>query len=157
FIPAFNLPSLRPAVTLNVDLSTLSAATDVAIGFGDPLREIVDINFQSGPDPDVASRCLLYNTALHYRFGVPVRTILILLRPKADAGETEGKLVYSSGPCRVEFLHEVVRLWLEPVTPFLRGGVGLLPLAPLCQMPEGQPLEEALRGVVQEIGRRLAE
>ncbi len=85
FVPAFGLPTTKPAVRLNVDLSTLSAATDVAIGFGDPLQEIADLNFQSGPDPNVDRRCLLYNTALSFRFSVPVRSILILLRPKADS------------------------------------------------------------------------
>jgi hypothetical protein len=33
----FDLPRTAPAQTLNVDLSTISAATDVAFGFGDPL------------------------------------------------------------------------------------------------------------------------
>jgi hypothetical protein len=34
---AFGLPRTAPAQTLNVDLSTISAATDIAFGFGDPL------------------------------------------------------------------------------------------------------------------------
>jgi hypothetical protein len=130
FVPVFGLPRLRPAVTLNVDLSTLSAATDVAIGFGDPPAEIVDLNFQSGPDPDVPARCLLYNAALHFRFGAPVRTILILLRPKADDADIQGNLSYASGLSGVEFRYEVVRLWEQSVETFLRGGVNLLPLAP---------------------------
>ena len=83
YVPAFGLPRTQPVARLNVDLSTISAATDVAIGFGDPLQEIVDLNFQSGPDPDVDKRCLLYSAALHFRFGVPVRTILVLLRPNS--------------------------------------------------------------------------
>jgi hypothetical protein len=61
------LPAIEPAQTLNVDLSTLSAATDVALGFGDPIQEIADINFQSGPDPDVAARLHLYNAAFHLK------------------------------------------------------------------------------------------
>src|ERR1700730_14975302 len=109
FVPAFGLPTTRPAVRLNVDLSTLSAATDVAIGFGDPLQEIADLNFQSGPDAEVAKRCHLYSAALDVRFGVPVRTILILLRPKADADGIDGKLAYTSGASGVEFRYEVVR------------------------------------------------
>jgi hypothetical protein len=32
-VPAFDLPRASPAQTLNVDLSTISAATDVAFGF----------------------------------------------------------------------------------------------------------------------------
>jgi hypothetical protein len=156
FVPAFGLPNTRPAVRLNVDLSTLSAATDVAIGFGEPLQEIADLNFQSGPDAEVAKRCHLYSAALNFRFGVPVRTILILLRPKADADGIGGKLAYTSGASGVEFRYEVVRMWQQPVETFLHGGVSLLPLAPLCQLPTSQPLADAMRGVVREIDRRLA-
>src|SRR5712691_4446176 len=56
----------------------------------------------------------------------------------------------------LQFEYDVVRLWRKPVQPFLEGGVGLLPLAPLCKMPAGKPLAEALREVVREIDRRLA-
>ena len=51
----------------------------------------------------------------------------------------------------------MVRLWKQPIDPFLKGGLGLLPLAPLCKLPKGKPLTEALREVVGEIDRRLAE
>jgi hypothetical protein len=68
FAPIFHFPPLQPAQALNVDLSTLSAATDVAFGFGDPLQEIVDLNFQSGPDPALAARLHLYNAAFHLRY-----------------------------------------------------------------------------------------
>jgi len=92
-VPAFGLPQTLPAVRLNVDLSTLSAATDVAIGFGDRSRKLPTSIFQSGPDADVAKRCHLYSAALNFRFGVSVRTILILLRPKADADGIDRKVV----------------------------------------------------------------
>ncbi len=141
---------------LNVDLSTITAATDVAIGFGGPIQEIVDLNFQSGPDPDVPARCHLYSAALNFRFGVPIRTILILLRPKADASQITGNLTYASGASSVEFRYEVIRMWQRPLSVFLHGGFGLLPLAPLCQMDADRPLEDSLREVVQEIDRRLA-
>jgi hypothetical protein len=150
------LPAIEPAQTLNVDLSTLSAATDVALGFGDPIQEIADINFQSGPDADVAARLYLYNAAFHLKYRVPVRSILVLLRPKAQTPGLNGRLTYVSGRKRVNFPYEVVRLWKQPVEPFLQGGLGLLPLAPLCKMPEGKPLTEALREIVREIDRRLA-
>jgi hypothetical protein len=47
-------------------------------------------------------------------------------------------------------------MWHEPVQPFLEGGVTLLPLAVLCQMPERKSLDKSLRDVVREIDRRLA-
>ncbi|HET6880617.1 MAG TPA: hypothetical protein VFI31_10705, partial [Pirellulales bacterium] len=146
-VAAFDLPRTAPAQALNVDLSTISAATDVAFGFGSPLQEVVDLNFQSGPDPSVPARLHLYNAAFHLRFQVPVRSVLILLRQKADGDRLTGKLAYTCGGRRVEFEYDIVRMWQEPVGPFLRGSVGLLPLATLCRMPEDQPLAEALREV----------
>jgi len=153
----FRLPAIEPAKALNVDLSTISAATDIPIGYGDPLKEVVDLNFQSGPDPKAPARLHLYNAAFHLRFDVPVRSVLILLRPKADAGALTGKLAYVCGGKRVEFEYDVVRMWEQLVEAFLHGGLGLLPLATLCRMPEDKPLPEALREVVREIDRRLAE
>ena len=136
-MPAFGLPNTRPVVPINIDLSTISAATDVAVGFGDPLQEIVDLNFQSGPDREVARRCHLYNAALNFRHGVPVRTIIVLLRPKADAQEITGKLAYASGGTKVEFTYEVVRMWQPPLELFLTGGVNLLPLAHSMSIARG--------------------
>ncbi|MGH7135497.1 MAG: hypothetical protein ACREHD_07135, partial [Pirellulales bacterium] len=154
-VAVFDLPRAAPAQSLNVDLSTISAATDVAFGFGSPLEEIVDLKFQSGPDPSVPARLHLYNAAFYLRFQVPVRSVLILLRPKADGDRLTGKLAYTSGGNRVEFEYDIVRMWQQPVEPFLHGGLGLLPLATLCRMPEDKPLAEALREVVREIDRRL--
>ena len=62
----------QPAVLLNVDLSTISAATDFVLGYGDPLVRLVDLNFQSSRDADLIRRLLMYSALLHYRYGVPV-------------------------------------------------------------------------------------
>jgi predicted transposase YdaD len=155
--PVLHLPADLPARTLNIDLSTISAATDVAFGFGEPLQQIVDVNFQSGPDARVDARLLLYNAAYHHHYPVPVRSILILLRPAADLAHLTGSLVYQAGRSRVEFEYEVVRLWQQPLEPFLTGGLALLPLAPLCQLPADVPLEQALREVIHQIDQRLAD
>jgi hypothetical protein len=155
FAPVFGLPREGPVTPLNVDLSTLSAATDVALGYGDPLREVVDVNFQSGPDPQIDWRLHLYNAALGNHFHVPVQSLLILLRPAADHPNTTGKRNYGRGATRVQFNYKVIRLWQRPVKPFLRGGLGLLPLAPLCQLPPGLPVEDALADLVRRMGRRL--
>src|SRR5208282_103296 len=115
-------PSELPARTLNVDLSTVSAATDVAFGFGEPLQEIVDINFQSGPDPKLDARLHLYSAAYHHHYPVPVRSIVILLRPAADHPHLTGHLTYQSGGTRVEFDYEVKRMCQQPLALFLGGG-----------------------------------
>jgi hypothetical protein len=47
-------------------------------------------------------------------------------------------------------------MWEQPLALFLKGGLGLLPLAPLCQLPEDVPVEQALRDVIHQIDQRLA-
>src|SRR5436190_1793873 len=91
FAAVFGLPTSESVTALNVDLSTVSAATDVALGYGDPIQQIVDLNFQSGPDTGLPGRLLSYNGILFARHIVPVRSILILLRPKADGANLTGK------------------------------------------------------------------
>jgi hypothetical protein len=74
---------------------------------------------------------------------------IVLLRPAAEHTDLTGNLRVGRGRRRVEFRYDVVRLWRQPVERFLSGGLGTLPLAPLCQMAEGVPLAEALTNVVQ--------
>jgi hypothetical protein len=155
FAVAFGVATAKPVAALNVDLSTLSAATDVALGVGDPLEEVVDLNFQSGPDPGLPSRVHIYNAVLNARYEVPVRSLVVLLRRKADAANLTGKLSYGGGDTRVEFNYRVVRFWEQPIEPFLKGGLSVLPFAMLCHMPDDRSLAEVLREVVVEIYRRL--
>lgn len=157
FATIFDLPTDGPVAAINVDLSTVSAATDVALAYGEPLREVVDLNFQTGPDESLPGRLHLYNAALNFRHGVPVRSILVLLRQKADSANLTGRLTYGHERSRVEFQYEVVRLWREPVENLLQAGLSALPLATLCQMPANTKLPDALRNVVQEIHRRLGQ
>jgi hypothetical protein len=157
YAAVLGLPAHGPVTPINVDLSTVSAATDVALGFGEPIKVIVDLNFQSGPDAGLPGRLHLYNAALHWRYDVAVSSVLVLLRPKADGANLTGKLSYGEGVHRVEFNYQVIRLWQEPVESYLRAGVGALPLATLCELPLGRPASASLRDVVQEIARRLGQ
>jgi hypothetical protein len=151
----FGLPAEEATATLNVDLSTLSAASDVVLGFGEPLREIADLNFQSGPDANLPGRVLHYNAALHARYGVPIRTMVVLLRPKADAASLTGKLAYGVVGHRLEFEYSVQRLWQQPTDRFFRAGLSMMPLATLCRMLSDKPLPDGLAEVVREIESRL--
>src|SRR5438067_6835029 len=127
---ALRLTGPQPTTVLNVDLSTISAATDIALGHGDPLAAITDLNFQSGPDAELPDRALLYNSVLRYRYHVPVHSIVLLLRPVADSPPLKGQVRYVGRKRRgkMDFTFEVVRLWQKPLKLFLEGGVGALPL-----------------------------
>jgi hypothetical protein len=146
----------EPAV-LNVDLATVSAATDVTLGYGEPPTLLVDLNFQAGRDAGLPGRVRLYNALLDHRFGVPVHSLVILLRPDADATTLTGRLRYQALPRRgrVDYAYEVVRLWRRPARQLLAGGPGALPLAVLGQLPAGRSDEAGLAWVVHEMDRRL--
>src|SRR5687768_4449475 len=113
---ALHLGGKRPARVLNVDLSTVSAATDIVLAHGDPLEHITDLNFQSGPDAFLDERLLLYHVLLRHEFHVPVHSVAVLLRPAADwhAGiGSSGRLKYHVHRLRgkMDFTFEIVRLW----------------------------------------------
>jgi len=140
-----------------VDLSTISAATDFVLGYGDPPVRLVDLNFQASRDAGLSRRLLMYNALLHHRYGAPVHSVVLLLRPAADDATLTGELRYQAWPRRgrMLFKYEVVRLWQKPVRRFLAGHIGTLPLAPLCRLPENVPMEEALAGVIRRMDERL--
>jgi predicted transposase YdaD len=154
---SFDFDDLLPLAALNVDLSTLSAATDVALGRGDPPDVIIDLNFQSGADADAPARAMVYSSVLHLRYRAPVHSIIILLRPEADHPALTGKLRYRAKPRKgkMDFGYEVVRLWRMPVQRILKGGLGTLSLAPLCRMPRDARLADALPGVLETVIERL--
>jgi hypothetical protein len=162
FVPDYqarlHLDEFAPLQVMNVDLSTVSAATDIALGEGDPPRRVVDLNFQGGPDDRLVARVLLYHALLHYHYHVPVHSLLVLLRPITGHADITGRLRYEGRRRRgkMDFTFEVIRLWQEPVEQFLSGGLGPLPLAPLCHLPPGRPLDEALAPVIQCVDERLA-
>jgi hypothetical protein len=142
---------------LNVELSVVSAATDVVLGYGDPPVRVVVLNFQAGRNPELPDRELMYTALLRHRYHVPVHSVVVLLRPAADGPELTGRVNYAGVPRRgrVEFRYEVVRVWQRPARGWLRGGLGTLPLAVLGQLPEGVAVEQGLGALVQGIDRRL--
>lgn len=157
WLAILGLPADGPVTALNVDLSTLTAASDIVLGVGDPPDLVVNLEFQSGRDPDLASRLLVYNAVLHQRYGVPVHSAVVLLRPAAEGGTMDGVLCYETrqGRAGLEFRFEVIRIWERPADELLSGAVGILPLAPLGALPSGLAPQEALPAIVSRIKDRL--
>ncbi|HTU93583.1 MAG TPA: hypothetical protein VMF69_26115 [Gemmataceae bacterium] len=139
---------------LTPDLSTLTAFTDIVLRTGDSL---LHLDFQSGPDPTLPRRALLYNVLLHDGYGLPVHSVVILLRPRADRGDLTGTLSYAARPGRghLDFAFEVIRLWQVPVERLLASGLGTLPLAVLGQMPAGRTADEALPEIIARLMQRI--
>lgn len=156
FSSVFGLPAEQPVQLLNVDLSIVTAATDVVLAYGMPIQSIVDLNFQSGPDAELPARLHTYSAILNQKQKVPVHSTLVLMRPKADHESLTGVHTYGNPRSGVEFRYEVIRLWEQSVERYLHASLGVLPLALLCKMPEDQPLSQSMREIVQEIERRLS-
>ena len=150
-------PSTLPVALLNVDLSTVTTAADLVFGLGDPLLEIIHLDFQASASATKHADILVYNSLLHRKYLVPVHSIVILLRSKAAHPSLHGTVAYAPRPPRgkMDFAFEVVRLWERPVEDLLTVDVASLPLAPLGRLPRGTKLETGLAGVIKKLIERL--
>jgi hypothetical protein len=157
FLAVFDRPPTLPVSLLNVDLSSVSTAADLVVGLGDPLAEIVQIDFQSSAAAWKHSRLLIYNSLLFGHFHVPVHSIVVLLRPQAAHSNLNGSVRYAARWDRgkMDFGYEVVRLWDQPAEDLLAGSLGIMPLAVLGRVSDDVPLELGLAGVVQRLVDRL--
>ncbi len=79
-----------PLVFLTTDLSTVTAFADLVLKIGE--QYLLHLDFQTGPDPRVPWRTLLYNVLLHDRSRLPVHSIIVLMRPRADHADLTGRL-----------------------------------------------------------------
>jgi hypothetical protein len=157
FLAAFDRPPTGPVKLLNVDLSTVTTAADLILGLGEPLEEIIQLDFQSSANAWKHADLLVYNALLFAHYHVPVHTVIILLRPEAAHANTSGVVQYAPRPGRgkIDFGYEVVRLWERPADEMLAADLGVTPLAMLGRLPEGLSLEDGLAAVAQRVVERL--
>jgi hypothetical protein len=157
FLTAFDQPPRLPLKLLNVDLSTVTTAADVIVGLGEPLEEVVHLEFQSSAAAWKHADLLVYNAPLFSHYHVPVHTLILLLRPEAAHANLNGAIEYAPRPGRgkMDFSYEIVPLWERPAEVLLAADLGVIPLAMLGQLPEALPLEEGLRAVAQQVVERI--
>jgi hypothetical protein len=156
-LTTFDRPPSGPVQLLNVDLSTVTSATDLLLGIGDPLEEIVHVEFQSSAAARKHADLMVYNALAFAHYQVPVHTVIILLRPEAQHSNLNGTVAYSPRPGRgkMEFSYEIVRLWEHAAEDLLAGDLGLTPLAMLGRLPNELSLEDGLAAVAQRLVDRL--
>ena len=157
FLATFDQPPALPVRLLNVDLSTVTALADLILGLGDPLAEIVQLDFQSSAAAWKHADVMAYNALLYAHYHVPVHTVIILLRPEAAHATMNGVIRYAPRPGRgnMDFSHEVVRLWERPAEELLGADLGVVPLAMLARLPENLSLEDGLTAVAQRLAERI--
>jgi len=145
-------PEVRNAEVIDSDLSTVSAAADKVLKVFEPEPWILHLELQASRDAQLSRRLSWYNALLEYRHGLPVHTLVILLRREANLPDLTGTLTRQlpgMQPYRT-FNYRVLRLWEASVGDLLSAGIGLLPLAPLTDDASTQ-----LPGVLSKIRDRI--
>ncbi len=99
-LAAFDAPTTLPVSLLNIDLSTVTTAADLVFGLGQPLQEIVHIDFQSSASATKHADIVVYNALLYRQYRVPVHSIVVLLRPQAAHSNLNGAVAYAPRPGR---------------------------------------------------------
>src|SRR6266436_1261889 len=85
-------PADAPVRVIDADISTVSGGADKVIHVEAAIPWLLHLELQTGPDASLLDRAHLYNTLLGYRHGLPVRTVLFLLRRQADSPRFTGLL-----------------------------------------------------------------
>jgi hypothetical protein len=156
-LATFDRPPTAALSLLNVDLSTVTTAADLVIGLGDPLAEIVHLDFQASAAAWKHTDILVYQALLFRQYHVPVHSIVILLRPQAAHANLNGSINFSPRPGRgkMDFGYEVLPLWERPADQLLAGALGTAPLAMLGSLPADVPLVDGLKQVAERLIERL--
>lgn len=126
-------PEVRQGELIDADLSTVTAAADKVIKVPRPEPWIFHFEMQASRDERLGERLHWYNALLEYRHGLPVHTLVVLLRREALSPSLTGTFergLPGLSPYR-GFRYQVLRLWEAQANGLLEGGIGLLPLATL--------------------------
>ena len=83
-----------PLALADADLSTFSPEADKVVRVNDPKGAyILHIEFQASYDSTLDARILRYHVLLRERFGLPVISVVFLLRPEAEGEGVTGRIV----------------------------------------------------------------
>jgi hypothetical protein len=142
-----------PTQVIDADLATVSGAADKVLRVAAAEPYLLHLEFVTGHDAaGLPRRMHVRNALLEDRHEMGVRSAAVLLHPEADSPQLTG--VYERGFAGEEayltFRYQVLRVWQLPPEPLLRGGVALLPLAPISAVTEAQ-----LPGIIQRIKQCL--
>src|SRR5438067_4167518 len=131
--PRLGVPADAAFEALDADLGTVSPQADKLFRFADRALGLVHLELQAGSESGLPDRVLLYNVLAHHRYGGPVHSVVLLLRPEANATTVTGTLRRALADGRVyhEFGYTVVRPWEQSAEELLAGPLGSLPLAAL--------------------------
>ncbi|HTU92069.1 MAG TPA: hypothetical protein VMF69_18440 [Gemmataceae bacterium] len=143
-----------PTEVIDADIATVSGAAGKVLRVAGEPEYLLHLEFVSGHDSaTLASTLLMRNGLLGHRHKLRVRNGAVLLRPEADSPQLSG--LYQRGFPGEEpyltFRYAVVRVWQLEAEPLLKGGLALLPLAPISAVTEAD-----LPGIIKRMEQRLS-
>jgi hypothetical protein len=123
---------IGPAKFLERDLSfTLQA--DRLIQIDANPAYILHLELEASAALGMPDRLLTYNFTTFNAYELPVQSVVLLLRPRGNPSDLTGVLERQIlGQTYLRFHYRVIRLWELPFEMLLNSGIGLLPLAMLC-------------------------
>jgi hypothetical protein len=146
------LPTGGEIQIVQPNLPTGTIEADRVYRVSAPAPMLIHTEWESSSNLDRPDRFLVYNTLLTRQTGLPVQTVVVLLRREANSINLTGVLTRSL-PTGEEYLvwrYTVVRLWELSPAMFL-DSPGLTPFAPLCAVTETE-----LPALTREIEARWA-
>lgn len=117
-----------PAELLDTDLATTVQA-DRLFRVDGPVPAVIHLEFEVSGHLGRPADLLRYNVLAHHQTGLPVHSVVVLLRPKANSSDLTGhfQLAGADGQPYLTFRYGVLRVWLESVDALVHAGLGLAP------------------------------
>jgi predicted transposase YdaD len=146
---------VESAQLIDSDLATLLAMADKVLRVQTPgLEYLMQVELQASHSLELVGRLHLYSAALTDRHRLPVRTVVLLLRPEANASNLRGlwEQRFPGEEAYLTFRYDLIRVWTQPLQGLLQGPLGLLPLAGLTDEAQGQ-IETVVAAMVQRVRR----
>jgi hypothetical protein len=121
---------LGPITALDTDLSTTLQADRLFLVDG-LSRAILHLELESSGRLGIPAELLRYNVAAWGVHELPVHSIIVLLRPKANASDLTGhyEIMGADNQQYLSFRYTVLRIWEQSVDSLLVAGSAIAPLA----------------------------
>lgn len=131
---------LDPTVKVRVidsDISTVTTSADKVLLIEGKKPWILHLEFQASKGAELSRRVAKYNLLLEARHKVPVKSVVFLLRKKAEHSKVTGEFrsAIPDNPAHMIFNYTIVKLWTMSPEELMAHGVGLLPLIALTNVP----------------------
>jgi hypothetical protein len=158
WLARFGVQPSGPVTLMPTDLAgTVLVEADQVLRVGGARPWLVQVEIQASRDRRIVSRLHLYSTLLERRHRLPVQSVLVLLRPRADARGLSGQheLRLPHGGVYLTFRYAVVRVWEQSPEALLAGPLATLPLAPLVGVRDVE-VGDVLRRIEARVRREAS-